>query len=346
MKYLRGADEIFDEAPQYIAERHKYFDDKKAVYLNIRSSDPDLMGGVDPDRIRRSAISSERVRKAHRNLTMSNAVRWSIVALPSPAWAKKVFPGIGEAEAMDKLWALILKGARADGSDPIADWAAHKKNFEKRVSYLNGEQFTHLKFSNSLGTDFTLGIVKGHIWEGGGDVGKDGVPFFPNIPTEEIFTMPDRNRAEGRVVASMPLSYSGNLIEGFEITFKGGKAVSWKASANEKVLADIIGMDEGSARPGEIALVESTSPIAQMKTLFYETLFDENASCHLALGKAYPNNMKGSENMTEEERKSAGCNDSLVHVDFMFGTADMKITGVRQDGSEAVFFENGVFKGI
>lgn len=342
-QYLHAADEFFDDYPQWRVDRFKYYDDKGVVYLHIRSSDPDLLNGVDTNRIKRFTKVSRAAIKTHTALTMSNALRWSLLAVPSVPWAKKVFPGMPEQEAVEALWARILKGARADGDNPIADWDAHKKNFEKRVNYLNSQAFTALHLTNALGTDLTVGLVKNHVWVGGGDTAQDTVDFFPNLPTEEIFTMPDRNGTNGRVVASMPLSYQGNLIEGFEITFKDGRAVSWRADRNEEVLKNIIEMDEGSHYLGEVALVANSSPIAQMKTLFYETLFDENASCHLALGKAYPNNMAGGDKLDDEQLAAAGANDSLLHVDFMFGTADMKIAGIGADGGETVFYENGEF---
>jgi aminopeptidase len=326
-----------------MVERFKYYDEKGVVYLHLSSGDPDLLNGVEPDRIRRSTKVSRAATKAHYELTMSNALRWSIIALPSPAWAKKVFPDLPESEAIDALWAKILKGARADGDDPIAEWAEHKRNLEKHVKYLNNAKFRTLHFKNSLGTDFTLGLAANNIWVGGGDTAQDKIDFFPNMPTEEIFTMPDRLKAEGRVVAAMPLSYQGSLIEGFEMTFKDGEVVSFDAKSNRDTLATIIERDEGSRRLGEVAIVPNNSPIAQMKTLFYQTLFDENASCHLALGKAYPNNMEGGDAMSADERKDAGMNDSLLHVDFMFGTADMRITGTDADGNETVFYDNGEF---
>jgi aminopeptidase len=342
-KYLRAADEIFDVYAQWRVDRYKHYDDRGVVYLHIISSDPDLLAGVEPNRIKRITKVSRAALKEHTKLTMSHALRWSLVAIPSAAWSKKVFPGLPPDEARAELWERILKGARADGDNPIEDWAVHKANFEKRVSFLNKKAFKALRFNNSLGTDLTLGLVKNHVWVGGGDTAKDGVPFFPNLPTEEIFTMPDRSAVNGRVVASMPLSYQGSLIEDFEITFKDGRAVTYNAGKNKETLANIIEMDEGSHYLGEVALVANSSPIAQMNTLFYNTLFDENASCHLALGKAYPNNLAGGDKMDEAEFAAAGGNDSLIHVDFMFGTADMKITGIGQDGSETVFFENGEF---
>ncbi|MCL2405821.1 MAG: aminopeptidase [Defluviitaleaceae bacterium] len=342
-KYLHGSDELFDTFPQWTVDKLKYNNDRGAVYLRVDSSDPDLLAGVDPSRIKRATKASMAATREHSALLMSNARRWSICAVPSPAWAKKVFPDLPEAEAIDRLWGHILKGARADGADPIADWETHKQNFVKRVDYLNKKAFKSLRITTGIGTDITLGLVKNHIWVGGGDMGKDGVPFFPNLPTEEIFTMPDRNQADGRVVASMPLSYQGRLIEGFEMTFKNGRVESYSASKNQEALASIIEMDEGARRLGEVALVANSSPIGQMKTLFYNTLFDENASAHLALGKAYPNNMAGGADMTVEERVAAGCNDSLLHVDFMFGTQDMQVVGISEDGSETVFLQDGEF---
>ena len=340
-RYLRAADETFDEFPGWIAERYKYWDDKAVVYLHIDSSDPDLFNGVDPDRIMRYSKVFRQNTKDHSTRTMNSELRWSVLALPSPKWAAKVFPNLPEAEAMGKLMDAILKGARADGIDPIKDWEEHHKNFVGRVKYLNEKQFETLHFTNSLGTDITIGMPENHVWAGGGDVGQDGVSFFPNLPTEEIFSAPNRNKADGKVVASMPLSYQGNLIEDFSITFKDGRAVEYSAKAGEELLKSIIEMDEGSHYLGEVALVANSSPISQMGILFYNTLFDENASCHFALGKAYPKNVKDGSNMNEEELLKAGINDSLTHVDFMFGTADMKIVATDKDGNQVVIMENG-----
>ena len=340
-RYLRGADDIFNVYPQWCVDRFKFFDDRGVVYLHILSSDPDLLSGVAPDRIQRYTKASRQGTKAHSTRTMSNELRWSLLAVPSPKWACKVFPKLDEAAAVEALWDAILKGARADGDDPIADWASHRKTFEGRKKYLNEKRFKALRFTNSIGTDFTLGLPKNHVWQGGGDIGQDGIPFFPNQPTEEIFTAPDRNNVNGKVVASMPLSYQGSLIEAFSITFKDGRAVEYQAEANEAILKSIIEMDEGSAYLGEVALVANSSPIAQMGILFYNTLFDENASSHLALGKAYPDCIKNGSKMNDEELAKNGINDSLLHVDFMFGTADMHIVGIEADGTETVVMENG-----
>ena len=341
--YLRAASETFDDFPQWRVDKFKEQDDKGAVYLSIRSSDPDSLAGVDPDRIFRFTKVAGESLKEHRRLTMGSFRRWSLVATPSPAWAKKVFPDLSEEKAVEKLWQYILKGARADGADPIADWAEHKKSFDARMNYLNEKQFDKLRITTSVGTDITIGLVKNHIWEGGGDKDKEGIPFFPNMPTEEIFTMPDRLRADGRVVASMPLSYQGTLIDGFEMTLKDGKVESYRAEKGESALKNIMDTDEGARRFGEIALVSNMSPIGQMNTLFYNTLFDENASSHFALGKAYPKNIQNGSSLSDEEFSKAGGNDSLVHVDFMFGTSDMNVVGIHADGTEEHFLKDGEF---
>lgn len=347
-KYLRAADEIFDYFPQWQVDKLKEQDDRGVVYLYVRSSDPDALTGVDSDRLRRFTKVSREATKEHTRLTMGSFRRWSIMAIPSPAWAKKVFPDLPEAEAMERMWEYLLKGARADGEDPITDWEKHKQSFVERLNYLNEKKFDALRIITGLGTDITIGLPENHIWEGGGDTDKEGIGFLPNLPTEEVFTMPHRLRADGRVVASMPLSYQGNLIEDFEITFKDGKVESFRADKNESALANIIEIDEGGSRLGEVAIVSNTSPIGQMNTLFYSTLFDENASSHLALGKAYPKNMKGGDALSTEEFVAAGGNDSLVHVDFMFGTLDMSIVGIYKDGTETQFYKNGnfIFSGL
>jgi len=345
-RFLHGADELFDIFPDWMIKRFDYLDKRGAVYLRIESSDPDLLAGVDATRIKRFTKVSRVATKEHSTRMMSNQQRWSICAVPSAKWAKKVFPDLAESKAIENLWNHILKGARADGDNPIADWETHKNNFTKRTEYLNKKAFSALRITTGIGTDITLGLVDNHVWVGGGDIAKDGVPFFPNIPTEEIFTMPDRARADGRVVASMPLSYQGNLIDGFEMTFKNGRVENYSAKQGQETLAGIIEMDEGARRLGEVALVANSSPISQMGTLFYNTLFDENASAHFALGKAYPNNMVGGDNLSVEDLVKAGGNDSLLHVDFMFGTPDMKVIGIAKDGSETVFLDNGEFVGM
>jgi len=340
-RYLRAANDVFDDFPDWRVDRFKYLDDKGTAYLRIESSDPDLLNGVDPDRIRRFMQISRQKAKEHGIRMMTNELRWSIIAVPSPKWALKVFPNLDEAKAVEALWDAILKGARADGDNPIADWDDHCKTFVTRLEYLNKKQFASLRFTNSLGTDVTVGLPKNHIWRGGGATSQDGIAFCPNLPTEEIFTAPDRNKVDGIVAASMPLSYQGSLIEDFSLTFKDGKVVDYKAKNGQEMLKNILGTDEGAKYLGEVALVANSSPISQMNVLFYNTLFDENASSHFALGKAYPSCVEGGNDMSEEALLKAGINDSITHVDFMFGTADMTVIGIDADGNESVVMENG-----
>ena len=344
LKYLRATDEtIFDRIPQWQVDKLNYQDENGAVYLHINSRNPDSLADADPKRIKRLAQAALKALKSHSALTMDNTLRWSTCNVPSPAWAKKVFPHLQEQEAVEQLWKYILKAVRAEGDDPIKEWYRHTLNFAKYVDYLNGQQFAALRITTGLGTDLTIGLVRNHLWTSAGVVAKDGVLNVVNIPTEEIFTMPHRERADGHVVMSMPLPYRGNIIEGIELTFENGRVSSYKASKNRELLADIIETDEGTHRLGEIALVANSSPIAQMNTLFYNVLFDENAASHLALGKAYPANMEGGGDFTVEERLIAGGNDSLLHVDFMFGTKDMCVTGIKKDGTEIEFFRDGEF---
>ena len=345
-KYLRADGSIFDDFPAWLVNKYNHLNGRGAVYLNIGSHNPDLLFGVERNRINRYVKASSVAMKEHKDLLMGGNLRWSMCAVPSVAWAKKVFSELSETEAVEKLWEYILKGARADGVDPISDWERHRKNLNKRAEYLNNQNFDTLRITTGLGTDLTIGLVKNHIWTAGGDIAKDGVEFLPNIPTEEVFTMPNFNCVDGRVVASMPLPYQGNIIEGIDIAFENGEVISYHAETNFDALESLIQMDNGSYRLGEVALVPNSSPIRQLDTLFYNVLFDENASSHLALGSAYPKNIKGGTEMSKDELIVNGGNNSLIHVDFMFGTPDMNVWGVREDGSEVLFFENGEFKGL
>ena len=345
-KYMRASDQVFDTYPQWNADRYKYYDDKCAVYLHIHSPDPNLLASVSIDRLNRASLVTNIANKPHMDLIMKGDIRWSVLALPNAAWTKTVFPKLAEqniTEAIIKLLELIMKASRADGDNPIDDWKKHRQNFENKVSYLNKQKFHNLRITTGLGTNIVIGLVYDHIWVGGGIKDKKGLYYFPNIPTEEVFTMPDKNNVFGKVVASKPLSYQGILIEGIELEFVDGVVTNFNATKNREVLADIINHDDGAKRLGEIAIVANSSPINQMGVLFYNTLFDENASSHLALGKAYPKNIKDGTQMTQEQLSKLGVNNSLIHVDFMFGTADMQITGIKADDSEVVFFKNGEF---
>ncbi|MDR1541739.1 MAG: aminopeptidase [Clostridiales bacterium] len=343
MWFDKADDSVIGAFPDWQIKLFEHYDAKKTVYLTLLSEDPDMLGDADPDRIRKWMNSRSKALKQHSTNLISNKFRWSIIAAPSPEWAVKVFPGESPEEAVEKLWNAIAEAARVNANDPVAEWERHNRNFKKRSKVLNEKKFKSLKYKNSLGTDFIVELPKGHIWLGGSEKDVNGITFNPNIPTEEIFTLPHRFGANGRVVSSMPLAYNGKLIENFELTFKDGEAVSFKAEKNQDILESILDNDPGSRRLGEIALVPADSPITRMGILFYETLFDENASCHLALGKAYPSCLDGTQGLSEEELEKLGVNNSLLHVDFMIGTDDLSIIGVSEDGTEFTVFKDGMF---
>lgn len=341
MTYLHADDEQFRTVKPWRVQFYKDYDELNACYINVISPDPDLLASVKPERIKDAMMAAGKALTEHREMTMGNHVRWTIAGVPSVAWATKLFPGLQEEAAVDALWEKIIEASRVD-SAPLEAWKKHDDEFKKRVDFLNEASFRSLHFKNSLGTDLHMELPKGHYWKGGSAPAKDGVDFFPNIPTEEVFSLPNCHTVNGRVVASMPLTYQGVTIEGFELSFKDGLVVGFKAEKNEETLANIMSLDEGAKRVGEVALVPHTSPISKMNMLFNNTLFDENASCHLALGKAYPM-VHGYEEMSSEEAAKLGINDSLTHVDFMFGTEDLSITGTTQDGVQVPVFINGVW---
>ncbi|MDE7262159.1 MAG: aminopeptidase, partial [Oscillospiraceae bacterium] len=292
----------------------------------------------------RSARSNGEALKEYRQLQMSNACPWSIGALPVPAWAKKVFPGCPEDEAMEKLWNAIFAAVRVDGSgNAVQLWREHLNTLHTRVDKLNAMGLASLHYTNSLGTDLTIRLPEDHLWAGGDGVSKAGIHFIANMPTEEIFTAPLKNGIDGVVYASMPLSLNGELVDKFHFVIKEGKIVEARAEVGEEKLKAEITLDEGASYFGEVALVPYDSPIRNQELLFYETLFDENAACHLAFGEAYPECVKGGENMSKEELKAHGLNDSITHVDFMVGTADLKITGKTRGGEEVAIFTDGNF---
>lgn len=342
-RYLHAPDEIFDEFPQWRKEFYLSYAKQGAAFLSISASDPELMKDVDPSRIARAKkVSSKKLREYSERL-MSNKNTWCVASIPTPAWAQKVFPDIPVDKAVDKLWDAILKAVRADLPDPVEAWEQHKAALKQNLDKLNKMQLQWIHLRNKLGTDLKIELPSNHIWLGGSDLSTDGVEFIANMPTEEVFTSPARKGVNGRVVSSMPLNYNGNLIENFAFTFQEGEITDISAEKGYDSLKHLIDTDEGSRYLGEIALVPYNSPISNMEILFYNTLFDENASCHLAIGKAYPVCLQGSESMNKEELIEAGINDSLIHVDFMIGTEDMEIVGLTKDGQEVAIFKDGNF---
>lgn len=314
--------------------------------LHLHSDTPGILKGVDAGKISKRRFAMANANKEAQEYTMNNKTQWCIVAIPNLAWAKLVYPAIEDDEAaVDELWERILSCVHVrEDNDPIQEWTELNRSFEERVQKLNDANYDILHFTNELGTDLKVKLVKHHIWAGGSDktVGKE-IEFNPNMPTEEIFTMPDRTGVNGKVYSSKPLDYSGNLIEDFWLEFQDGKVVDYDAASGKDALKSLIEFDEGSCRLGEVALVPYDSPISQSRILFYNTLFDENASCHLALGNCYASNLEGGIELNDDDLKAAGGNISLTHVDFMFGTEDMKITGIKENQEHELIFEHGNF---
>jgi aminopeptidase len=274
---------------------------------------------------------------------MGNENAWCVVSIPTVAWAAQVFPAAPAEEAVGKLWEAIFKAVRVFEEDPVKAWKEHKRNLKKQMDFLNENRFAALRFQNAQGTDLTVKLPAGHIWLAGSEYTKDGVEFTANMPTEEVFTLPEKTGVNGRAVSSKPLHYNGNLIEDFSLDFENGKIVSFTAKKGYEVLKKLIETDAGSSYLGEVALVPDDSPVSNLKLLFYNTLFDENASCHLAIGKAYKVCLQNSDGKTQAELAQMGANDSLVHVDFMIGTKDMQITGLTKNGAAKPVFQNGNF---
>lgn len=344
LRYKMAHDEVFDETHSWDLDFLNTTVDKDAAYLRIAASDPELMGDVNPKKMARQNRVQTQALEYYRSKLMSNANVWCVASIPTLPWAKKVFPNAkNDDAAMELLWDAIYTAVRVDQDDPVKAWKEHQKNLSLSQDFLNSNSFKFLRYKNSLGTDVVVELVKNHIWFGGGEKSLKGQYFIANMPTEEVFTMPKANGVNGKIVSSIPLNYNGNLIEDFSFTFKGGIVVEYSAKKGEDVLKELLETDEGAKQLGEVALVPYDSPISNQKILFYNTLFDENASCHFALGKAYPINVKGGSEMTTNELKAAGANESLVHVDFMVGTEDLEIIGIKEDGTEIPVFKNGNF---
>ncbi|MBQ7160797.1 MAG: aminopeptidase [Clostridia bacterium] len=307
--------------------------------IHVISEDPDGLSGINIEKFSKASAKRRAITKPYRE-RMENKYQWCVVAVPGVKWAKKLFPGLRASIAVEKLWEVILSASRAD-VDPMAQWDEHNADLKARCDRLNSLGITSLHYRSSNGTDLTIGLVPGTKFLGGADPTTEGVFFNANIPSEEVFTSPMRGKADGKVVASMPLSYQGQLIENFWLVFKDGKAVEYHAEKNEELLGKMLNMDDGASYLGECALVPYDSPIRKTGILFYNTLFDENAACHLALGNSYPETLVGFENMTHEEYKERGLNSSIIHEDFMIGTADLDIDAVCADGKTVPIFRNG-----
>ena len=334
-----GKIEDFEEA------KLKYRLEKNPSMIYILSDDPNGLAGINQAKYTKAMQEKMKVIKPYRE-AMDNKYKWCIAAVPGAAWARMVFPGVRTSVAIEKLWKAILLTARVidkDGNmlDSDVQWFRHNRNFTEKCKKLNEAGLRKLVYRSSNGTNITIGLIPEGSFLGGGENTLDGEYYNPNIPTEEIFTTPRAGEAEGIVYSSMPLSWRGEIIDNFSIRFEAGRAVEVKAEKNEELLKQMISMDDGASMLGECALVPYDSPIRNSGIMFYETLFDENAACHFAMGEGFTNTIKDFDKYTREELKEMGVNDSNIHVDFMIGTEDLSITGIKEDGSEFPIFKNG-----
>ena len=333
-RYKYASDASFDHAAQWMADATAAAFKSGAARLALTGANPALLAGQDPAKVSRANIAASKANKPAMELITRHAINWSILAAATPAWSRLVFPGLPETEAMAKLWDAIFIASRATSDDPVAAWKAHSAHLHDRVAFLNEKRFHSLRFHSEDGvTDLTVGLADDHLWAGGGGKAGNGVFSNANIPTEECFTTPHKDRVDGFVQASKPLSHQGTLIENIRCRFEGGKIVSATASAGEDVLNRLISTDDGARRLGEVALVPHSSPIAQSGVLFWNTLFDENAASHIALGQAYATCLKEGEHMDEATLAARGANSSLIHVDWMIGSGQMNVDGLEADGS-------------
>lgn len=342
LHYLHAADALFDTVYDWQVSLYDMFADKKFAMLNIIGSDPENFKGVDPKRLQRSEIASgERLKKFY-TAQMASDIQWCIGAFATPSWARKVFPDMPEHEAVERLWDAIFTCCRISGDGTaVARWQEHTAAQKVRLHKLNELRFDHLIYQNSLGTDLRVALPERHVWSGASELAGTGVEFIANIPTEEIFTAPRRDGVDGVVYSAMPLILNGNVVDRFHLRFEKGVAVEAHAEVGEEYLISSLDTDEGARRLGEVALVPYSSPIRESGVLFYNTLFDENASCHFAYGRSYPLCVAGAAALPEEEQTALGLNQSHTHVDFMVGTADLSIVGVQADGRKVQIFQNG-----
>jgi aminopeptidase len=345
MHYLRAADAVFDEVPAWYKEFHDFHAAQGSGLIRISAADPDLLKEASPDRIKRWSIAAGTALKDYKDKQMNNEFPWCIVCAPSKAWAKKVFPDLDADDAVAKLWDIIYKVTHVGGGGALAKWEKKLVDMTKRADALTALGLGKLVFKNSLGTNLEVGLAERHKWICAGEKTSKALPFVANIPTEEMFTTPKRGEASGVVCASLPLSLNGNLVNDIVLTFEDGKVVDAKATSGLEFLKNELDLDEGARYLGEVALVPFHSPISELGILFYKTLIDENASCHFALGKAYPC-FTDAEEASKEDLAARGMNDSLTHVDFMFGTPDLSIVGIMPDGSEVPVFVDGDFAAI
>ena len=336
---LHQSEAMLSEVEPWVLSRWQWRAEKRPAMIWLDSDDPDGMDGIDQAKRAKAQMARFPVIKPYREAS-ENRHQWCIAGVPGVEWARKVFPGIPDPEAVEKLWEAILSTARANG-DPIANWDEHNRTIHRRCEKLNAFHFVSLEYKSANGTDFKVGLIPNGVFAGAAETDLSGRVFNPNIPSEEIFTSPRRGEAEGVLVSTKPLSWQGSLIENFSIRFEQGKAVEVKAEKGQDALEKMIAMDEGAAYLGECALVDFDSPINNTGILFYNTLYDENACCHVALGRGFYDCIQDYPKYTQDEMKRMGINDSMIHVDFMVGSRDLSITGITPSGERVEIFRGG-----
>ncbi|UCZ53103.1 aminopeptidase [Bacillus shivajii] len=340
MKFDKAPFDAFKEYPTWKAKGFEEMAEDGAAFMTVKSTDPDLLKGIDPERIATANKTAGQAMDTFRKYIQSDKLSWLVVAAPSKAWAAKVFPEASEEEQEEKLWEAMFDAVRVNTADPVAAWKEHDQTLQTKAQFLNEKKYKQLHY-RAPGTDLTIELPEGHIWKGGGGKNEDGVHFVANMPTEEVFTAPKKEGVNGYVTNTKPLNYGGNLIDNFTLTFENGKVVDYKAEVGEDTLKHLLDTDEGAKFLGEVALVPHSSPISQSGILFYNTLYDENASNHIALGSAYTFCVEGATKLSKEELEKVGLNQSLTHVDFMIGSAEMDIDGVKEDGTTEPVFRQG-----
>jgi aminopeptidase len=344
MRFRHAPGESFDRAPAWLFEGMAAAFRDGAARLGILGEDPSLLAGQDGEKVGRANRARAKAYKPALDLIANFAINWTLVSAATPAWARAVFPGEEEPVALAKLWDAIFAASRVDGPDPVAGWKTHNAALAARAKQMNERRFSALRLRGP-GTDLTVGLDAEHHWDGGADIAKNGIPCSPNIPTEEIFTTPHKDRVDGTVASTKPLSHLGTLIDKIAVRFEGGRIVEARAAAGEEILHKVLDTDEGARRLGEVALVPHSSPISQSGLLFYNTLFDENAASHIALGQAYSKGIRGGGAMSAEELAAHGANTSLIHIDWMIGSAETDVDGIRPDGSSEAVMRRGEWVG-
>lgn len=339
-RFELAPEEVFSEFPEWKVQERMTLADGGAAFMSIMSQSPDLLKGIESSRISAFQKASGTALSKYRQYVQSDKISWTVVAAPSVAWAAKVFPSLPTEEQIPALWEAIFKAVRADVESPIQAWTDHDATLHTKVDYLNEKKYHKLHYT-APGTDLTIELPKGHLWCGAGSINEKGDAFMANMPTEEVFTVPLKTGVNGFVSSTKPLSYGGNLIEDFKITFENGRIVSVEAKEGQEVLEQLVATDEGAKYLGEVALVPHKSPISESGLLFYNTLYDENASNHLAIGSAYAFCLEGGKKMSQEELAEHGLNQSITHVDFMIGSESMDIDGILEDGTKEAVFKQG-----